>query len=428
MDQRRGATGGASSQPTIRLEVSEPVIVAQGPAELSRSGAGWGRWQFPYLRPLGGGRLAVWFSVEPDSVESYGKPVAWAISSDSGRTWQMQPNRPASEIAEGTLLPSGDRLRAVQQCAVNARGLTLPKPACEFTGSFGNAWAVYPVDAVPATLTTWVFERLPAGGKSWKRETPTMTIPDRLCTVVTERANVPGLSGEREGKVVLPVVQGKMRVAPDGSLWAVTCDWRLQGSRVRYVPVFLRSTDGGHAWRLQGVVPYSADVKIDPQADKRDGFTEPDYEFMPDGSIICLMRTSDGCGVGPLLLVRSTDGARTWSKPTRFDAFGKMPQLMTLKDGTTLASYGQSGGPGYFAVRATCDRAGLTWSEPTKLTYSPRAGDAWDSCGHTEMVPLDDHTALIVYSDFNTPDGKGVKRKTILVRRIVTKSDAAAGE
>ncbi|MDD5707756.1 MAG: hypothetical protein PHR35_17690, partial [Kiritimatiellae bacterium] len=247
-----GATGAASSQPmkgvtTIRLEISQPVIVAQGPAELSRGGPGWGRWQFPYLRPLGDGRLAVWFSVEPDSVESYGKPVAWAISSDSGRTWQMQPNRPASEIDEGTLLPNGDRLRAVQQCAVSARGLTLPKPAREFTCSFGNAWAVYPGDAVPATLTTWVFERLSAGGKSWKRETPTMTIPDRLCAVTVEQASVPGLSGQREGKVVLPVLQGKMRVAPDGSLWAVTYDWRLQDGRARYVPVFLRATDGGHA-------------------------------------------------------------------------------------------------------------------------------------------------------------------------------------
>ena len=428
-----GAAGAASSQPAtstpaIQLDISEPVIVAQGPAELSRGAAGWGRWQFPYLRPLGGGRLAVWFSVEPDSVESYGKPVAWAMSSDTGRTWQMQPNKPASEIEEGALLPNGERLRAVQQCAVSARGLTLPKPVCEFTCSFGNAWAAYPADAVPATLTTWVFERLPAGGTSWKRETPAMTIPGRLCTVVTEQANVPGLSGEREGKVVLPVLQGKMRVAPDGSLWAVTYDWRLQGGRARYVPVFLRSTDGGHAWRLQGVVPYSSDVTIDPQAETRDGFTEPDYEFMPDGSIICLMRTSDGCGVGPLLLVRSTDGAQTWSKPACFDTFGKMPQLMTLRNGTTLASYGQSGGPGYFVVRATCDPAGLTWSEPAKLAYSPRDGDAWDTCGHTEMAPLDEHTALIVYSDFNTPDGQGVKRKTILVRRIVTNRDPAAGE
>lgn len=414
-----GATAGAPSEPSaIRLDISEPVIVAQGPAELSRGGAGWGRWQFPYLRPLGDGRLAVWFSVEPDSVESYGKPVAWALSSDSGQTWQMQPNRPASEIEKGALLPNGDRLRAVQRSAVNARGLALPTPVCEFTCSFGSTWAGYPADAAPATLTTWVFERLPPGGASWKHETPTMTIPDRLCTLVIEQANVPGLSGEREGKVVLPVLQGKMRVAPDGSLWAVTYDWRLQDGRARYMPVFLRSTDGGHAWQLQGVVPYSADVTIDPQAETRDGFTEPDYEFMPDGSIICLMRTSDGCGVGPVLLARSTDGARTWSKPALFDTFGKMPQLMTLENGTTLASYGQSGGPGHFVVRATCDPAGLMWSEPTKVTYSPRDGDAWDSCGHTEMAPLDDHTALIVYSDFNAPDGDGVKRKTILVRQI----------
>jgi hypothetical protein len=232
------------------------------------------------------------------------------------------------------------------------------------------------------------------------------------------------LSSEREGKAALPTLQGKMRVAPDGSLWAVTYEWRMQSDRARYTPMFLRSTDHGRTWHLQGVVPYSVDTKINPPAEKRDGFTEPDYEFMPDGSIICLMRTSDGCGVGPVLLTRSTDRARTWSAPTVFDTFGKMPQLLTLKNGVTLASYGQSGGPGYFVVRATCDRAGLAWSEPTKLTYGPRDGDAWDSCGHTEMVALDDHTALIVYNDFNTPDEKGTPRKTILVRRIETKIDA----
>jgi hypothetical protein len=53
-----------------------------------------------------------------------------------------------------------------------------------------------------------------------------------------------------------------------------------------------------------------------------------------------------------------------------------------------------------------------------------RIMSVWNSCGHTDMVELDDHTALLVYSDFNHPDGDGVPRKTILVRRVQV--DAAA--
>ena len=143
------------------------------------AGAGGAESQWSRLGPLAvsvfagrwsGGRLAVWFSVEPDSVESYGKPVAWAISSDSGRTWQMQPNKPAvmraSEIEEGTVLPNGDRYGAVPQCAANARGADVAEAGCvNSRAASGMRGPMYPADAVPATLTTWVFERLPAGGE-----------------------------------------------------------------------------------------------------------------------------------------------------------------------------------------------------------------------------------------------------------------------
>jgi hypothetical protein len=133
----------------------------------------------------------------------------------------------------------------------------------------------------------------------------------------------------------------------------------------------------------------------------------------------------DGNGHGPLYLTRSADSARTWSKPTVFDTFGKWPQLLTLGNGATLASYGASGGPGYHVVRATVDPKGQVWEPPVRTRVSPVASGAWDTCGHTEMVALDDRTALLVYSDFNYPDADGVPRKSILVRRIQVAADAA---
>jgi len=67
-----------------------------------------------------------------------------------------------------------------------------------------------------------------------------------------------------------------------------------------YTPLFLRSLDQGHSWDLLGEIPYGGDPEADPSAGRRDGFTEPDCDFRADGSVIRLMRTSDGYGHGPL--------------------------------------------------------------------------------------------------------------------------------
>jgi len=99
---------------------------------------------------------------------------------------------------------------------------------------------------------------------------------------------------------------------------------------------------------------------------------------------------------------------------------GKMPQLLTLDNGVTLASYGQSGGPGYIAVRITTDPAGLAWQPPVQAHFAPPAPGGWNSCGHTEMVALGPDRALMIYSDFNYRDAQDRPRKTILVREIVT--------
>ena len=52
------------------------------------------------------------------------------------------------------------------------------------------------------------------------------------------------------------------------------------------------------------------------------------------------LRTMDGHGHGPLYLTRSVDQGRSWSQPVVFDSFGKMPQLLTLDNGVTLATFG----------------------------------------------------------------------------------------
>ncbi len=413
---------------SIELMIREPVMVAQAPADLDRAGGAWGRWQFPCLRRMRDGRLHASFSIEPDAASSYGAPMGHAYSEDEGRTWRVAPPLVGHEAEDGLLLPNGDRLQPVQRPSRRAEEFELPKSVCDYVCSFRWPCSLYRAEELPPELSEWRFRRLPAGGSVWVEEVAAMRIPDQLRCVIDESARgaAPGIGtiGQvRKGPLPTPFLWGKMRVAPDGSLWAATYELRLQEGKPLYTPLFLRSLDHGHTWDCLGQIRYAGDPEADPQADKRDGFTEPDYNFRPDGSVICLMRTSDGHGHGPLYLTRSVDGAHTWSKPVAFDRGfdgGKMPQLLTLENGVTLASYGQSGGPGYIAVRATTDPAGIEWQAPVHAPFSPPAPGAWNSCGHTELVALDRDRALLVYSDFSYPDAEGRPCKTILVREIVT--------
>jgi hypothetical protein len=71
-----------------RVVVSEPILVAESPAEERR----WGYYQFPNLDHLLDGRIAVTFHVHPDSVKSYGLAPDTpnrGVSADRGKTWQL---------------------------------------------------------------------------------------------------------------------------------------------------------------------------------------------------------------------------------------------------------------------------------------------------------------------------------------------------
>ena len=56
-------------------------------------------------------------------------------------------------------------------------------------------------------------------------------------------------------------------------------------------------------------------------ATERIGFSEPTYEVLADGSLLCVIHSADGDGVtngvgnGPLYASRSYDQGRSWTKP-----------------------------------------------------------------------------------------------------------------
>ena len=83
-----------------------------------------------------------------------------------------------------------------------------------------------------------------------------------------------------------------------------------------------------------------------------------------------------------------------------------------------LATYGRP----IIYLKATDDPSGKEWAEHIEIGLSPSSHDR--SCCYTRLLPIDDHSALLIYSDFNYPDKiSGEPKKSVLVRKITVKAN-----
>ena len=379
-----------------QITLGEPVLVSQAPVEVKK----WGPWQFPHLERLADGRIHLEFHVEADSVTAYGLPTRHALSADDGGTWQAVAGRDARG---GLLLPNGDRLLPVQLQSRARDEVVLPEPVLVQEDAPNRITHIYRAADLPADLSGWRFLRLRRGEAAWVEETASVRVPGEIRIV-------------REGMYAFwpSFHHGRSQLAPDGSIWEAIHTKRIVDGKVQPANniLYLQSVDSGYTWDVLNEILYQPDREADPHANQRDGFTEPEFNFMPDGSVLCLIRTHDLLGVGPLYWSRSLDSGETWSHPRVFDDCGVWPRMLTLGNGITLASYGR---PGLY-VRATADPAGLEW-EPRVVAVEPAEGRR-DTCSYSALLALDDCRALLAYSDFNYPDKQGRKCKTILVRTV----------
>ena len=67
----------------------------------------------------------------------------------------------------------------------------------------------------------------------------------------------------------------------------------------------------------------------------------------------------------------------------------------------------------------------MKWEEPIELVHSDGFKEpsresvlVRATCGYTNMIALDDHTAALIYSDFRVKDETGSPRKCIMFRTI----------
>ncbi len=407
----------------------------------------WGPYQFPRPYDLGD-RLVVAVHVDNDDIKSFGTDNRWFESRDRGATWQEIG--PEVSVECGLKLQNGDKIYFPMESGISLKNYsmteqkyrtpgydyskqaeegTLPIPDGMTFWMDGTTIRAYRADRLPPSLagSKWLMKCLKAGESQPTTEYAQVDWPC-LTRVV--------FSGPNYDNVLKPMFpRGTPKLGPDGAIWVsvFSGEGHINPDNGWYSPYYsaelFRSEDFGRTFTRRAHMEYPADGRRYPYASG--GFSDSDFEFMPDGSIVWFMRSnwygSTGEEWSPMYMTRSTDGGFTWSEPERFSDMGTLPRLVTLGCGATLICYAR---PGMF-VRACTDGKGLEWSEPVELmtpgdrsklanvpAETPTFHDWVGACNNPEMLPTGDNTALIFYSDFYYPDETGVKRKTILCREI----------
>ena len=365
----------------VTVQLGQPRLVAAGPPSEHR----WGRWQFPTLETGAKGEMLLFVHVEPDSAASYGKARKVYVSNDKGRSWRE--DEAAARRPYGLRLPNGEWLRTDTVAATPVTEVTLPQQRAERV-SYRTPFQLYLLRELPEKLRNLYFQRFT---NQWTPESQPLNDPDALRYAT--------------GGLIPQIWWGDMKVLKDRSLVALTYPYYHASQPVPFTSTAsYRSTDNGRSWTKTGHILY------DEPDRRRDGFTEPALEVLPNGELLGVLRTTDGNGVGAMYSVRSTDQGRTWSRPVAFTKTGVLPRLLQLANGVLVLSSGRPG----VDLRFSTD-SGRTWSPARELIPLPdRSKIQADSCGYTSLLPLGKDRFLIAYSWFTPPSGS----KSIYVREV----------
>ena len=426
--------------------VGDPVAICRGP---TWEEAGWGPYQFPRAFVLDDGRIVVSVHVSKDAFTNYADPYRWFVSADGGLTWTETDASIAdrcgvklangdivsfplenSQVLKGYSFTFFDKRLPDGKWRAPATGKRFPVPDGARGDLFGGIAYAYLAERMPEEFrkAEWAVKRLVSGEDRARDERARLDWP-----MLTRVVHTHGGFRDPVLKAIAP--KGDPKLGPDGALW-ISCfsgEGHVDPSTGQYSPYYsaeiFRSEDGGRLFVRRGHMGYPADGVRYPYASG--GFSDSDFAFMPDGSMVWVMRSNwygtTGEEQSPMYITRSVDQGRTWSAPERFSDLGTFPRFVQLQNGATAVMYGR---PGLF-IRVCEDRSGVRWSEPlelltagdrSRLANRPKAEPSfhdWDGeCGNGAFVPVGDDMALAVYGDFYCPDEQGVKRKTILCRRV----------
>jgi len=392
------------------MYLNEPVVVSQAEPGVVK----WGMWQFPSnIARMRDGGIALQYSVGQDTVAGY--KSAFAVSYDQGDSWREVEHFPSPA---GLLLKNGDILRPKTILGLNTDWIELTPYDRRWRWVFVE-YDLYLTDDIPHLLRGIRLERCVPGSNTFIMERHRVNTPGEYMVVTRDLSHHPYGT---DGDFLNAQFCHRLRLAPDGSVWMLTYQNMKREGDPLYASSFHVSNDNGKTFEYRSHIAHDESFELPPEkwiypGEVYEGFCEPDIAFMPDGSIICIMRNG---GKLPMFIMRSTDDGYNWSRPVPFDDFGVIPGIAQLENGATVVVYGRPG----VHVRATDDPQGLGWGDRLSIISTERSSPLYggSSCGNCGIMALDSDTVLVTYSDFEYPNPDGVLVKTILAQKIHTKT------
>ena len=400
----------------FKVSLGEPVVVGQGPTVEE---SWWGYYQFPSVCLTSDSKIYVSVALGHDSIDDYENDQRKNyLSVDNGRSWvEADAKVEFTKKGNGLKMQNGKNFCGfIAKNGYTASWIDNYKPAVYFKDRDFYMYYLKDIEELSNVFTaeeydekTDTFERFQAT-VNWEYM-PLIKIGNRLAS----QANIWDMIEPTESLFALTPQSGMIQL-DDGTLiftmysHGVDCQTGEAVTSAFNVYLF-SSVDSGRTWNY-----YSQILTKDEYVKSgNEGLCEPSIARAPDGSYVMLMRTGEN---KPSYIARSTDNCRTWSEPEIFDNVGVFPQVVSLKCGVTLASYGR---PGLF-FRWTGDPSAKKWNHPIDLGItSDIKNHGKYSCCYTRILPLSENTALLVYMDFQYPSKEDPEKKvkTILAREIV---------
>lgn len=425
------------------MHLGEPVIVAVGAPEMSGQ---WGFFQFPNLWRGRDGDLHLAVNIGVDSEAGRHEPSACFVSKDDGRSWagvgadalDLSPHAYAlpgsGEIGLGPERRTSHFKKSSGPSGETATALELGlKPAIgPIRGPYEvNERGFFRLGDIPRSVRDFPVSIRLSAGSDWQMHSGTILEPDLLIGILTRSGwwDDQGIFEweDQDQAIVAPAPHKAdvVEVLPDGTLlWALDTQNPAVHDRFCTQVSCLASTDQGRTWTLRGTI---ADDTTG--ASHGYGFGEQALARLPNGGLLCLMRTTGSNSIEDttyLAAAHSQDSGHTWSKVEDFAPFSVTPHLVVLENGCAVAVYGRPG----VHVRGSSD-SGRTWSDPLAVVGPPESSfleapiETWFerrhdySCANTTLAVTGPDRFLLAYSDFQHPGPDGQMCKAIKVREVI---------
>lgn len=377
------------------IYLTEPVTIAK-----SDKAERWGIYQFPGIMRINDSILLARWSMQVDEQDSYGKieeaKLSSRISVDNGKTW-TEPDS-AFEIPDRgetfLFFNNGGWISTQTPEVVSVASYPqFPAPIGEYDDRLFYKMSDIPDELQGAYLTYY-------------RNGVKKTFQAKIIDTEAIRYSYQGF--------VNVLWLGNFLELENESVVASIFSNRIDDNRIAPQGILIYKTiDKGENWNLLSYIPFPRSL----WKETVEGFSEPVLSELSDGSLICVIRSTDGFEDSPMYKSISKDGGLTWSEPIAFASNGCDPRLLTLNNGVIVLTSGRPG----VQLRFSIDGKANEWTNPIEMmSFLDRNGPSGHlaSCGYTSIIRAGDNSFFLVYSEFGDEEKTKYSRKEIKFRKV----------